>query len=67
MKITIEVEKKDYYRQQLEAPKFSVLQHPLVQKCGTPYWEWNYSQLSKLTEDEMEELYNVCKKSKEEA
>jgi hypothetical protein len=66
MKITVEVEKKDYYRQQLKSPYYSVFKHPLVDKCGryrggfNDEWVWDHDKLDKLTEDEMEELCKVC-------
>ena len=42
---------------------------PLVKRCGhyvggfSERWEWNKSQLMELTENELCELYSICKTS----
>lgn len=49
-------------------PYYSVFEHPLVKQCGgfrASYNEWDWSKfgLRELTEEQLLEVYNVCKNS----
>lgn len=48
-------------------PSYSVMDHAMVEKHGSysgsyDRWDWN-SELKELSESELWELYNICKKS----
>lgn len=52
-----------------QAPYFSVFDHPLVKKAGSDYcggqvdsWQ-GFKSLEALTDEELFDLYNVCRKS----
>jgi len=51
------------------APYYSVYDHPLVKRTGVHIggfvdeWSWNRHSLAELTEEELYELYTVCKES----
>lgn len=48
-------------------PNFSVMIHPSVQKYGneSPYrgWEWDNHRLKECNEDELLNIYTICKNS----
>ena len=49
-------------------PYYSIFEHPLVKKCGNwngglaDKWSWN-GNLEILSEEELFEVYNLCKES----
>lgn len=66
----VELEKKDLIIMVKGAsPSFEVMNHPLVSKCGRYFggfsdtWYWSQVDLEKLTEEQLWETYQVCKKN----
>ena len=51
-----------------KAPNYSVFEEPLVKKCGSyvggldDRWIWSFEALKNLSEEELIELYTICKK-----
>jgi len=49
-------------------PNLNVMEHPKIRYRGSyrePYgrWDWNYGAFEKCTEEEMYEVYKICKNS----
>ena len=66
----IEVDKKDLVSLVYgTAPYYDIFEVPLVKKCGewiggmADKWDWSYSELQSLSEQELYDLYLMCKKS----
>ena len=64
----VELNKKDLISLVMGiVPPYSVYNEPLVKKCGehcggfVDRWDWDNFELEKLTEEELYELYNICK------
>ncbi len=64
----IELNKKDFvYLVKGTNPSYEMMAHPLVKRCGTycggfnDRWTWNEEILVKLSEEQLLELYNLCK------
>jgi hypothetical protein len=51
------------------SPNYSVMEHPLIKANGTysggfkDEWNWNYSFDNSLTDDQLLEMYTICKSS----
>lgn len=51
------------------SPNYSVMDHPLIKANGTycggfkDEWSWNYSFDKTLTEEQLLEMYKICKAS----
>lgn len=51
------------------SPNYEVMEHPLVEKSGrytggfVEKWDWREYRLKEMTEEELVELYNICKNS----
>lgn len=51
------------------SPNFSVMDNPKVKKHGSwvggfhDRWDWNFSSIEDASEDELIELYKICKDS----
>lgn len=51
------------------SPYYSVFEEPLIKKCGSftggfvEKWSWSRSTLEQLTEEELYQIYIICKNS----
>lgn len=51
------------------SPYYDLFDHPLITKCGSwvggmhDHWRWYYAFEDKLTEEELYEVYFLCKNS----
>jgi hypothetical protein len=51
------------------SPYFSAHEHPLIKKSGTwvgghvDKWDWNKSELEKMSEEELYEIHKICRQS----
>jgi len=51
-----------------EQPYYSIFEHPVVKKCGSyngshDEWRWFHYELEKLSEQELYDLYILCRES----
>lgn len=52
-----------------QSPYYNVMNNPLVKQCGNyvggfyDKWNWHSTELEKLTEEQLYQLYTLCKDS----